>query len=236
MLSAFSAIDVRRHAIQDGLIAAPAVASWAWVTGMAMAQSGLLHSEALGFSLICYAGTAQLTALPLMIAGAPLLVTFFSALMVNLRFVIYSGALRPSFQQLSLWRRMRLAVIISDMGFAFYMRRESHWLQHPERERYFLWVGAIIYVVWNVASVLGIIASSFIPAEWGINVGGTLVLVALLVPLIRVKAEAVGALTAAVMAVSAHALPLKLGTLLAILSGIVAALIMDYWENARREI
>ena len=90
-----SVISVRREAIKDALIAAPAVGSWAWVTGMAMAQSGLLHREAVGFSVIAYAGTAQLAALPLMVAGAPFWVSFVSALMVNLRFIIYSAALRP---------------------------------------------------------------------------------------------------------------------------------------------
>lgn len=235
MFKLFSPTDVRREAVQDGLIAAPAVASWAWVTGMAMAQSGLQHEEAVGFSIISYAGTAQLTALPLMLAGAPLLVTFLSALMVNLRFVIYSGALRPSFKHLSWWRRVRLAVLVSDMGFAFYMRRESHWLTHPERDRYFLWLGFIIYLVWNIASLAGILAASLIPAEWGINVGGTLVLVALLVPLIRSRAEAVGALVAAVASLGAYSLPLKLGTLLAILLGITAALITDHIEQKRRD-
>jgi len=219
--------SVRREAIKDALIAAPAVGSWAWVTGMAMAQSGLLPSEAIGFSVISYAGTAQLAALPLMVAGAPFLVSFVSALMVNLRFIIYSAALRPSFRHLSLFRRIRLAVMVSDMGFGFYMRREEHWLAHPERDQYFLWLGVAIYLVWNVSSLLGIVAASLIPPSWGINVGGTLVLVALLVPVIRSIPECAAALVSAATALVCHQLPLNTATLVAIVAGITVALVVD---------
>jgi predicted branched-subunit amino acid permease len=148
-----------------------------------------------------------------------------------LRFIIYSGALRPSFKDLSAFRRIRLAVIISDMGFAFYMQREAQWRLHPDRERYFLWLGVIVYAVWNLASILGILAATLIPSSWGINVGGTLVLVALLVPLIRSRPEAVGAFVSALVSLACHELPLKLGTLLAILMGIVAALLLDRWDR-----
>lgn len=220
-------ISVRREAIKDALIAAPAVGSWAWVTGMAMAQSGLLHREAVGFSVISYAGTAQLAALPLMVAGAPFWVSFVSALMVNLRFIIYSAALRPSFRHLSFFKRIRLAVIVSDMGFGFYMQREERWLHHPERDRYFWWLGILIYLVWNAASLLGIFAATLIPPTWGIKVGGTLVLVALLVPVVRSVPELAAAVVAGGIAIVAHELPLNTATLVAIVSGIAVALWLD---------
>jgi predicted branched-subunit amino acid permease len=74
----------------------PAIAALALVTGVAMAKSALTLNEGIGMSLIAYAGAAQLAALPLMVAGAPIVVTVLSALMVNLRFVIYSAALAPA--------------------------------------------------------------------------------------------------------------------------------------------
>ena len=48
-------------------------------------------------SLLVYAGSAQLAALPLIVAGAPLWVIVATGLITNLRFVIYSAALRPYF-------------------------------------------------------------------------------------------------------------------------------------------
>jgi predicted branched-subunit amino acid permease len=83
------------------LPASVAMASWGLVTGIAMVQSGLSTAQALGMSLMVYAGSAQLASLPLFAAGAPWAIVWASALIVNLRFVIYSVALKPFFRSFS---------------------------------------------------------------------------------------------------------------------------------------
>ena len=52
--------------------AALGIAAWGLVTGVAMAKSGLPMPLALLMSLIVFAGSAQLAALPLLAGGAPL--------------------------------------------------------------------------------------------------------------------------------------------------------------------
>lgn len=47
------------------------IGAWGLVTGVAMVQSGLSVPLALFMSLLVFAGSAQLTALPLLVAGAP---------------------------------------------------------------------------------------------------------------------------------------------------------------------
>ena len=71
------------------------IAAWGLVTGVAMAKSGLAMPLALLMSLIVFAGSAQLAALPLMAGGAPVWVVWATALCVNLRFVIFSARLAP---------------------------------------------------------------------------------------------------------------------------------------------
>ena len=56
-------------------------------------------------SLLVYAGSAQLAALPLIAAGAPLWVIVATGFITNLRFVIYSAALRPHFAEGAAERR-----------------------------------------------------------------------------------------------------------------------------------
>ena len=60
--------------LREMLPGTPAMVAWSLMTGVAMAKSGLTVGQAVGMSLIAYAGAAQLAALPLMVAGAPIVV------------------------------------------------------------------------------------------------------------------------------------------------------------------
>ena len=79
---------------------------WALVTGVAMRSTGLSVVEAVGMNLIVFAGTAQLGTLPLIGAGAPLWLIAVTALVLNLRFLIFSAALAPAFERVPLLQRM----------------------------------------------------------------------------------------------------------------------------------
>ena len=78
-----------------------------------------------------------------------------------------------------------------------------------------------------MSSLIGIFAASVIPASWGLELAGTLALVALLVPLCRQWPALAGALAAALVAVLAHSLPLRLGLLCGVVVGIAVALLVD---------
>jgi predicted MFS family arabinose efflux permease len=95
---------VRREAWLRGLrVVAPALVAtgrWGLVTGVAMVKIGLTQSQALGMSLLVFAGSAQLAALPLIAADAPIWVVLLTATVVNLRFVIFSAGLYPYFRAL----------------------------------------------------------------------------------------------------------------------------------------
>jgi predicted branched-subunit amino acid permease len=70
--------------------------AWAFMTGVAMIKSGMSLTEAVLMSLLVFAGSAQLAAIPLIVAGAPLWVIFATAFCVNLRFMVFSMHLRQS--------------------------------------------------------------------------------------------------------------------------------------------
>jgi len=100
----------RRHAFSRGMRAvAPATiatGTWGLVTGVAMVKIGLTPAQALGMTLLVFAGSAQLAALPLIAAAAPIWVVLLTATVVNLRFVIFSAGLQPFFRRFSLRRRL----------------------------------------------------------------------------------------------------------------------------------
>jgi predicted branched-subunit amino acid permease len=213
----------------------PAMVAWSLMTGVAMAKSGLTVGQAVGMSLIAYAGAAQLAALPLMLGGAPIVVTVLSALMVNLRFVIYSAALAPSFRMLPLKERLGLGYLVSDMGFVFYMRHELVSRHDPMRKWYFLGLGLMVFVVWHVASLIGLFAATMIPTSWGLDFVGTLALIALLAPMLVARPARIGAAVAAVSSLLLRGLPYKLGVVAAIVAGIAAAVFAERQHGVTHE-
>ena len=91
------------------------IAAWGLVTGVAMVKSGLSIPVAVAMTVLVYAGSAQLAALPLLVAGAPLWVILATAFCVNLRFVIYSAHWRRYFGHLPRWRRLTLMYFAADL-------------------------------------------------------------------------------------------------------------------------
>ena len=220
--------------MRDMLPGIPAMAAWSLVTGVAMAKSTLTIGQAVGMSLIAYAGAAQLAALPLIVAAAPIVVSVLSALMVNLRFVIYSAAMAPSLRTLPLRERLGLGYLLSDMGFVFYMKHEAALRSDPMRKWYYFGLSAIVFVVWHSASLLGLFAATAIPESWGLDFIGTLALLALLVPMLVTRPSQVGAAVAATLSLGLHRLPFKLGIVVAIVAGIAAAMLAEHRLGARQ--
>ena len=52
---------------------------WGLVTGVALVKGGLTPLQAIGMVMLVYSGTAQLAALPLLSAGAPLVAIWLTA-------------------------------------------------------------------------------------------------------------------------------------------------------------
>jgi predicted branched-subunit amino acid permease len=179
-------------------------------------------------SLLVYAGSAQLAALPLIAAGAPLWVIVATGLITNLRFVIYSAALRPHFANEPLKRRAALGFFMTDFTFTLFMRRAQEGsLPEQHRDAWFAGVCANNWLTWQVSAMVGIVAASAVPTQWGLEFTGTLALAALVGPSLNARPALVGAIFAAVVALAAHGLPFKLGLFCGAIAGIVAATVTD---------
>lgn len=223
---------VRRDAFTRGLrIVAPlalATGAWGLVTGVAMIKVGLTTTQAIAMTLLVFSGTAQLASLPLIAAAAPVWLVLLTAMVVSLRFVIFSAGLHPFFRRFSLARRLLLGHFIVDVSFAIFV---SRFADAPDEERgttdqvwFFLGMGAGAWIPWQAASLIGILLAVQVPGDWGLEFASILALIALTLPMISGKPGLVGALTAGAIAVLAAGLPLKLGLLLAVVVGIGAAM------------
>ena len=93
------------------------------MTGVAMVKSGMSVIEALAMTFLVYAGSSQLAAIPLIVAGAPAWVILATGFCVNLRFVVFSLHLRPYLMHLPRWRRLVNGYLTADMSYAMFTRR-----------------------------------------------------------------------------------------------------------------
>lgn len=201
------------------------IAAWGLVAGVAMAKSGMGVPLAIFMSVVVYAGSAQIAALPLIAAGAPMWVVWATTLCVSLRFMAFSFHYRPYFTHLPRPRRIAYSFLMGDTNFALFARRFSEPLAGHEHADYFLGSALLTFAVWQVAIITGIVAGHGIPAAWGLGFAGTMALLALTCTQLRNPTTWVAAVVAACAAVAAYALPLKLNILVAIAAAIAVGVL-----------
>jgi predicted branched-subunit amino acid permease len=216
-------------AVNTASPAMPGIFAWGMVTAMAMVKSGLTVPQALGMTFFVFAGSAQLASLPLIAANAAVWVVFATALVVNLRFVIFAAAIGPHLSHLPWYKRLWYGYLNGDLTMALFSGRyrPDTIFQPVGKEGYVAAVDYMNWAAWQAGSVIGILLASQIPESWGIAFAGTLALLAVMIPLIVNGAALAGVVVAAVVAVATAGLPYRLGLLAAVLAGMTVAMMVD---------
>jgi predicted branched-subunit amino acid permease len=230
----FLSRDIRsRPTFREGLtLMAPmamGVGAWGLMTGVAMVKSGMSVIEALAMTFLVYAGSSQLAAIPLLVAGAPAWVVLATGFCVNLRFVVFSLHLRPYLMHMPRWRRLVHGYLTADMSYATFIAKYAAPPADREEERAqegFLTGGYFItWSAWMSMSTVGIALANLIPQTWGLGFAGVLSLVGILGSMATTRLRVLSALIAGATAVAAYALPLKLN----IVTGIGVAVLLCFW-------
>jgi len=223
--------EVERNAFLDGARFfarfQPAVFSWGLVTGVAMSKSALTVPEAIGMSLLVYAGSAQLAVLPLFAAGMPIWTVLLTTAVVNLRFVIFSAALQPHFSYLPLWRRTVLGFYNGDLHFVYFMQRYTEPGYVPGKEGYFWGMALFNCVTWQVSSIIGILLASLFPDSWGLALAGTMALIPVMISTINSRSTLLAVGVSSVLALLCFDLPYRLALVVAVLGAIAAGMASD---------
>lgn len=240
-----AASGVERRAFAEGARAigttALGTASWGLVTGVALVKGGLTPAQALGMVALVYSGTAQLAALPLLTAGAPVVAIWATALLANLRFVVYSATVATEFRGLSMSARLGLGWLTTDTGLAAYYGRGAAGDAPSDgaeplrvRAARFLGTNAMVYGGWTLGSVAGVAAAGLIPDSPRIAFVGVLAILALVGPMLAAGPALGAAVAAATVATLGRDWPWRTGTFAAIAVGIVVAVALSA-RGARRE-
>jgi predicted branched-subunit amino acid permease len=216
-----------RRGFSETIAPSLGIAAWGLVTGVAMVKSGLSLPLSILMTMVVFAGSAQLAALPLIVAGAPLSVLWATAFCVNLRFVIYSAHWRRYFGHLPRAQRVLLGYLAVDLSYVLFARRFPNPAPQPEQLPYFWGSAAWNWLSWQGASLLGLVLADRVPTEWGLGFAGVLALLGITYSLLSDKKTWIAAGVAALVAVATFALPLKLNIVTAIAAAVAAGLLLD---------
>ncbi len=217
--------------------AAPGIAAWGLMTGVAMVKSGMSTFEALAMALLVFAGSSQLAAIPLMVAGAPIWIIVATAFCVNLRFVVFSAHMRAYVMHLPRWQRLVTGYLTADLTYVMFVKRypvpATNAPEQSDQMAYLAGSSALNWVSWMGASVMGIALANFIPSDWGLGFAGVLALVGILCSLASNGLRVIACGVAGAVGVAAYALPLKLHILVAIAVAVGLCLALERYAPPR---
>jgi predicted branched-subunit amino acid permease len=213
--------------VRDMTPALIGIVPFGMVCGIGAIAAGVSAFAAMAMSAIMFSGAAQIIAAQLLAAGAPLLVIVLSCLVVGLRFLVYSAAMAPYLRPLDhRWRNV-LSFVLTDQAFASTIRRFRESDDLRANASYFLGGGALLWVVWQIATLAGILVGQVIPAAWQLDFVVPLCFIAVLAPLLRDRITLLVVGAAGAAAIALDSMPMRLSMICAGLIGIAAGAVAD---------
>jgi len=171
-----------------------------------------------------YAGSSQVAAIEMLDAGTAPIVVVITALVINLRLILYSGAIAAHWRGTPRWWRAVAAYLLVDPSFAVGIDRYQRPGDSTDAHRYYLGGAITLWIAWLLAIGAGATLGAQLPAALHLEFVIPLYLVGEIVPKLADRATRRAALTAAAVAVVAISAPLHLGVVFAIVAGLGAAL------------
>ncbi|WP_026929300.1 AzlC family ABC transporter permease [Glycomyces tenuis] len=188
--------------------------------GAIATAEGLPWWQATAMSALVFAGASQFATLGIMTTGGGLLAGVAAGLILNMRHIPYGMAVGGLY-----WTSLRSKLLgthlLLDQSTAFALAAG----EDRRRARIAFWtVGATVFVVWNIGTVIGALAGQFIadPAVLGLDAALPAILLSLVLPALRDRPTLLAGLAGTAIAlVTSLFLPAGLPVLLALLGLVV---------------
>ena len=214
------------------------VIPFAAITGVAAIETGLSPGLAIGMSLIVYAGASQLAALQLIGIGTSSVVIIVTAIIINLRFFMYSASLTQFLPKIPLRWKFPSAYLLTDQAYAVavsrYQSQPGRELSEGYRLWYFLGAAGVMWLCWQAGTLLGVLLGTQVPPELGLDFAIPLAFISLLIPALKNQASITAALVAGVVVLLASGLPYNLSLIAAALCGIGAGMLAERLARSKQ--
>ncbi len=171
-------------------------------------------------SFIVLAGAAQLAVSDLIDQGAPWFIVVGTAIVINARLMMYSGALAPSFSEYPRRWRIPLAHLITDQATVTSLLYNQEQRDRHRRFAYYLGAGLSFAIAWWIGTTIGVLIGATIPDGLQVGFAAPLMFIALAVPSIRDRAAFIAAVVGFSVTLMAKDTPMNTGLLIGAAVGI----------------
>ncbi|WP_187265442.1 AzlC family ABC transporter permease [Reinekea thalattae] len=200
-----SNLSRRRRWFKGAAAAMPlsiAVIPWGVIAGSYAVDAGLNIIQAQMMSAVLFAGSAQLVAAEMFKNQTAMIAMLLAVLIITTRHFLYSLAMRDRLSRLPTRWRLLLGFLLTDELFSVCGS------QKPEAfDRWYAFgVGASFYLVWNLASSVGIFLGSRFTGldQLGLDFAVAATFIAIVVPSIKSSPIVACVLTALVLSMLLH--------------------------------
>ncbi len=200
---------------------------FALVLGATIALSDVPNLVGWLSSPLLFAGASQLAAIDLLDAGASAVVVVATVWVINMRHVMYSGALAPRFVESSRRWQWAAPYLLADPVYTLSAVRFDDYPRQADKQGYYLGLGLTLWTAWNLMTAAGLLVGAALPASWPLDLAVPFTFLALLVPTVTDSPTLIAASVGGVVAVAAHAAPFHLGLLIGAAAGIAAGLLVE---------
>jgi 4-azaleucine resistance transporter AzlC len=202
-----------------------AVIPWGFLVGSFAINTGLTPIEGQALSAILFAGSAQLVAVGMFKAGVGLGTMLLTTFFITSRHLLYSVSMRNKIAPMPLKWRLVLGFLLTDELFAV--------VGHQSVDRFKPWyalgAGLSFYLVWNIATLVGIVAGSQVPDldRFGLEFAVAATFIALVVPTIKNIPILVSVVVALVSSVALAFLKVDGGLMISSLCGMFSGFVCE---------
>jgi predicted branched-subunit amino acid permease len=207
------------------------VAPFGAVFGVVATEAGLDIVQTLVFSIAVIAGAAQLTAVELMVQGAPTFIVLLTALAVNLRMAMYSASLAPHLGAAPVWQRALMSYLMVDQAYAIGVQQFEQHPDMPVGAKVGYYFGAVILLcpTWYLATLAGALLGGAIPPSLPVGFAVPIAFLALIGPMLRTLAHMVAAIVSVAGALIFAFVPYNLGLMIAAILAMGAGALVELW-------
>ena len=192
------------------------------VFGVLGVEAGLEPLVVMAMSVIVFGGASQVVFVQMVGAGASGMVITGTVGIINLRHALYSATLTQYIQGLPMRWRFVLAYLLTDEAFFISLNRMQTKPPSPYMHFHMLGTGGLLWVMWQIATAIGIGLGELIPDALNLGFAIPLTFMAITLPQITSIPPLVALLVAGTVAILGQDLPWNIWVITAGLIGMIA--------------
>lgn len=181
------------------------------VMGSVSAAADLTLFQTVSMNVLVFAGAAQLASVDLMTKHAASFVVVVTALIINLRFLLYSAAISPLVQRSRFWTKFFAAYLLTDQNYSVMIANERLFRSNSEALAFYFGASACMVLGWHASVVAGHVFGNFAPASWALDFAVPLSFITLLIPTIKNRKYLAVAAFSGAASILLRPLPYNLG-------------------------